>query len=318
MSQAKIGLDNPIFSGRFKQFGRGSYMPTQPRAVARQIISDIKLEQSQDVSSFEPVYIDQMVNSDDVSVKNSPIASKPSKPPVRRLSHSEVIQRNITAKPRTVKYRKPLISTQRIVLLMAVLVFLAGLGSAWVGFRSNRNVEAQVQSLTAEEEIPKEAKPTDSDIDSYKVAPDMPRVITIKRLGVKAKILNMGQDSKGSLMSPVNIFDTGWYNQSSKPGQAGAMLIDGHVHGPTEKGIFYGLKDLVAGDSIEVERGDGQKFSFKVVEKAVTAADKTDMAKAMLPIVDGQQGLNLITCTGQINTTTNEYPDRLVVYASRI
>jgi LPXTG-site transpeptidase (sortase) family protein len=327
MSDVRIGLDNPVFAGRYKQFGRGSYMPTQPRSVAAQMISDIKYDQtfqSEEVAQTEiqPEYVDMSSYEPDVidrsTVSKSSIASVSNRPPVRRLSQSEVIQRNITARPRSVKYRKPFLNAQRVVLGMAVVVFLAGLGVAFNGFRNNRNVEAQVQSAVGNNEITKETKPSDDDINNYKVAPDMPRVLSIEKLGVKSRIFSMGQDSKGALIAPGNIHDTGWYNQSSKPGQAGAVLLDGHVHGPTQEGVFYKLKNLSVGDKIEVERGDGQKFTYEVVTSAVTPVDKTDMAKAMLPIKPGEQGLNLITCTGKFNAESNDYPERLVIYASRV
>lgn len=314
MADNKIGLDNPAFSGRFRQFGRGSYMPTRPTSVARQLINDIQAVGQPVVPEVSQDLIPEPV------IKTNPVASPPVKPPVRRVSQSEVIQRNITARPVANIYRKPLLTLPRVVFAMAVIVFLVGVGVAFIGFKTNRNVVAQVQAAAKQEDrsIPTEEKPSESDIDSYQVAPDMPRVITINRIGVKARILNMGVDSTGALNAPGNVYDTGWYNQSSKPGQAGAMLIDGHVHGPTAKGAFYELKNLAVDDQIEVERGDGQKFNYRVVSSAVTLVDKTDMAKAMLPIVPGEQGLNLITCTGQFNSVNNDYPERLVIYASRI
>lgn len=314
MADKKIGLDNPAFSGRFKQYGRGSYMPTSPTSVARQLINDIQTADTPAASTESPGQITEPV------LKTNPVASPSVKPPVRRVSHSEVIQRSITSRPVASRYRKPFLTASRVVLGMAIIVFLIGLGVAFVGFNTNRNVVAQVQAAAKQQDssIPKEEKPSESDIASYQVAPDMPRVITIKKIGVKARILNMGVDSKGALSAPGNVYDAGWYNQSSKPGQAGAMLIDGHVHGPTTKGVFYELTSLAVDDQIEVERGDGQKFTYKIVSSAVTPVEKTDMAKAMLPIEPGKQGLNLITCTGEFNSVNNDYPERLVIYASRL
>lgn len=317
MAESRIGLDNPAFDGRFKQFGRGSYMPTRPAAVARQFINDIQYAEQPTVSSEvvessseEPLKLD----------KTTPVASAPSRPPVSRISHSEVIQRNITQRPVANSYRKPVFTMPRVVFAMAVVVFLVGIGVAYVGFKTNRNVEAQVQAVSRQQDsdVPKEEKPSDSDLASYSVAPDLPRLISIDKIGLKARVQSMGMDSKGALQAPGNVYDTGWYNQSSKPGQAGAMLIDGHVHGPTTKGAFYGLTSLAVGDVINIERGDGQTFNYKIVDSAITPAEKTDMAKALLPIEAGKEGLNLITCTGKLDTSTNDYPERLVIYAVRI
>ena len=70
-----------------------------------------------------------------------------------------------------------------------------------------------------------ETKVSNDAIARYRVAADLPRVITIEKLGVKARVLQMSVNSDGSMQSPVNIFDAGWYTGSVKPGQLGASII---------------------------------------------------------------------------------------------
>ena len=48
-----------------------------------------------------------------------------------------------------------------------------------------------------------ETKVSDDVIAKYKVAADLPRVITIEKLGVKARVLQMSVNSDGSMQSPV-------------------------------------------------------------------------------------------------------------------
>lgn len=310
MSEVKIGLDNPIFAGRFKEFGRGSYTPKLEKKVyAPQTITEI----------VATPQVDQVSTADNTNIYVEKPArasiTQPVKPPVVRLSHSEVIQRNITSKPRTVKYRKPFLSMQRVAFSMATLVFLAGIGTAVIGFKTNKEVKAQVQAVSKRADVPGEDKPSDSALANYKVNPDEPRIITISKFNIKSRIFRQGLDAKGALKAPGNVHDIGWYKDSSKPGKNGAMLFDGHVHGPTVKGAFYQLKNLSEGDEIQVERGDGQVFTYSVVTSETKSVNDTDMRKAMLPIDQKKPGLNLITCTGKLDTKTNEYPERIVIYA---
>ncbi|TWP18516.1 class F sortase, partial [TM7 phylum sp. oral taxon 352] len=112
-----------------------------------------------------------------------------------------------------------------------------------------------------------ETKVSDDAIAKYKVAADLPRVITIEKLGVKARVLQMNVNSDGSMQSPINIFDAGWYTGSVKPGQPGASIIVGHASGTTLGGVFNKLETLNAGDTISVERGDGKILRYQVIKK---------------------------------------------------
>jgi hypothetical protein len=96
------------------------------------------------------------------------------------------------------------------------------------------------------------------------------------------------------------------------------MLIDGHVSSWTSHGIFYGLKTLVAGDTIQIERGDGAILAYKVVKSQTYTTSKVDMAAALTPINPRKPGLNLITCTGNVMAGTNEFNQRVVVFAEQV
>ncbi len=126
----------------------------------------------------------------------------------------------------------------------------------------------------------------------------------------------MGVTSSGALETPPNVFETAWYNESSEPGQQGAMLIDGHVSSWTAHGVFYGIKTLVAGDIIKVEKGNGQIFTYSVVKSQVFPSGNVNMQSAMTPIIAGQPGLNLITCTGDVIPGTSFFNERIIVYAT--
>jgi sortase (surface protein transpeptidase) len=131
-----------------------------------------------------------------------------------------------------------------------------------------------------------------------------------------ARVLQVGITKDGALATPSNVFDSAWYKQSAKPGQPGATLIDGHVSSWTTNGVFYGIKKLVAGDTITIERGDGTKLDYSVVKTMTYQADAVDMASLIKPVTAGKSGLNLITCGGKYDTKSGEFTQRIAVFAT--
>jgi sortase (surface protein transpeptidase) len=207
---------------------------------------------------------------------------------------------------------------------MAVVVFVLGLMVSFQSAQTNHKNAAKVSALSKStgqgdgSSVPGTVKPSDSAVRNYTVAPDLPRYIKIPKLGVNARVMQAGVKSDGSLGTPSNVYDAAWYMGSSKPGQPGAMLIDGHVSSWTTHGVFYGLKRLVAGDIIQVQRGDGQLFAYKVVKTQTYPDSGVDMQAAVRPVTPGKPGLNLITCTGRVKPGTNEFNQRIIVFAEQI
>jgi hypothetical protein len=242
-----------------------------------------------------------------------------------------------TVAKKTVKHKfnfwrlTPQLNLSTLLVAMAVIVFGVGLYVGLTGLIATRNVQAQATALTkvantvaksstssssSADPALSTVKPTASSLASYVVAPNLPRYLIIPKLGVDARILSVGVNTQGALGTPGNIYDTAWYNESAEPGQPGAMLIDGHVSSWTANGVFYGIKTLAAGDLIKVERGDGTVFTYSVVSSQIYPSGNVDMTSAMTPVVAGQPGLNLITCTGDVIAGTSEFNERIIVYAT--
>ncbi len=165
---------------------------------------------------------------------------------------------------------------------------------------------------------PSTVRPTRKATAAYAVAPDLARYLRIPKLHVNARVLQVGIKNNGELGTPTNVFDTAWYTGSAKPGATGATLIDGHVSGWTTKGVFYGIKTLVAGDEITIQRGDNSTISYRVVKTQIYDADNVDMQAAITPITAGKSGLNLITCTGRVKPGTSEFNQRVIVFAEQV
>ena len=163
-----------------------------------------------------------------------------------------------------------------------------------------------------------ETKVSDDAIAKYKVAADLPRVITIEKLGVKARVLQMNVNSDGSMQSPINIFDAGWYTGSVKPGQPGASIIVGHASGTTLGGVFNKLETLNAGDTISVERGDGKILRYQVVKKQTVKLSDVDMNSFIRPADGVSEGLNLMTCAGEWIKNSQTRNSRVMIFTKRI
>lgn len=185
---------------------------------------------------------------------------------------------------------------------------------------------------------------TEKERDEYNVAPDHPRYIHIPSIGVnKARVLalglkKVGADGKQQLDSPKNISDVGWYDcginpiaekRCDNPTLPGAGITDiaailtGHTcFSRTLRCVFDSISKLKNGDSIIIERGDGEKINYTVRQVEVMNLADVDMAKAMRPIKPGEEGLTLITCAGtyQGAMDANGVPTadkRVLVYAVR-
>ncbi len=217
---------------------------------------------------------------------------------------------------------------QYAVVAMAGFVFLTGMIVSLLTLQTNHSAKTQVAALAQKSEQsdgttvagapPAEAPPPPTAVKTYQVAPDLPKYIEIPKLNVKARVKSLSVNAKNELQAPNSIYDAGWYNGSAKPGDgpgSGAAVIDGHVHGPTQPGIFVNLKKLVAGDIITITRGDNKVISYKVVKTQNYEAANLDIGNALTSAIPGQSALNLITCGGPYDKASGEYTQRTIVFA---
>lgn len=216
--------------------------------------------------------------------------------------------------------------TRASLIALSLLSISVGTYMALVGWQANHTAIAQANRLSSQSAaqggdgggVPSSVAPSALAVSNYKVAPSDPRYLNIPKLAVHARVLALGTTKTGALAAPGNIFDTGWYKQSAKPGQNGAMLIDGHISNWQAKGVFYGLNRLAVNDTVSVERGDGRVFNYKVVKTQSLAADQVNMASLLVSNNSSKPGLNLISCSGEVVPGTNEFNKRLIIYTVQI
>lgn len=328
MSQ-RVTLDEPDMRARLRSHGhaqrQAAYSPRETAQPSRKLFQDVSQIENYDLASL-------FLKSELSTTPSSP--SPPATPTIVAAPESTHTFTPMSFAPpvKHSKYWKLLRLAngpmrQHVLTASAILVLVVGGAISIAGFRSNMLAKAQAAKAGLAAAIPatttgstktppSTATVTADTLRSYQVAPDMARYIRIPKLGVLARVLQVGTTSSGALATPTNVFDTAWYKNSAKPGQPGATIIDGHVSSWTTNGVFYGIKTLATGDNIEIEKGDGTKLEYTVAQTIAYPVDAVDMKALMNPVVAGKSGLNLITCGGKYDSKSGEFTQRIAVYAT--
>lgn len=83
--------------------------------------------------------------------------------------------------------------TQRVLLVAAAIVFIVGIAASIMGFKNNPKVIPGVKAAASQKneehtgDNPDEDTPTD--LNAYKVAPDLPKKLSIPKIGVQSRVL---------------------------------------------------------------------------------------------------------------------------------
>jgi sortase (surface protein transpeptidase) len=203
-----------------------------------------------------------------------------------------------------------------------ILVIIGVLGLLLSGLLYISRPKAQpyetIQSIDVDL-APSTVQPPVTEIAKYNVPATLPKYIDIPAIAMpQSRVIQLGLKRSGEIATPSNIFDTGWYSSSAKPGQAGAMFIFGHVSGPKVPGVFANLKKLKSGELIKVTRSDDKVYTYRVISQKVYPYNHVDMRAVLAPVNPRQPGLNLMTCTGKVIAGTHNYNQRLIVFTSLV
>jgi LPXTG-site transpeptidase (sortase) family protein len=145
-----------------------------------------------------------------------------------------------------------------------------------------------------------------------------PVSLTIPLIGVQTNLMTLGLNSNGELqVPPLNMVSVaGWYTGSPRPGAIGSSIIVGHIDGDNEKGVFFRLRQLSAGDKIYVKRSDGTLVEFRVTSVQQYPKDHFPTEAVYGPVPDPE--LRLITCDGTFDLASGHYLSNIVVYATEV
>ena len=137
--------------------------------------------------------------------------------------------------------------------------------------------------------------------------------LVIPAIGIDAPITTIATDATGALVPPTSTALVGWFAAGPPPGGTGPALLAGHVDSRAGPGVFFHLRDLRAGDRVDVVRADGSVAAFTVTGRvdAAKTAFPTDLVYAPTP---GPE-LRLVTCGGAFDHIARSYLDNVIVAA---
>jgi sortase (surface protein transpeptidase) len=146
------------------------------------------------------------------------------------------------------------------------------------------------------------------------VPPGWPKFVTIPSISVRAPVESLALNRPRDAEAPYKWGDVAWYNRSPRPGDPGRAQIYGHLDSTCCAAVFYRLKDLKKGNSIQVQYPNGKSLVFAVQWSATYWNKQVPYAFFNQPTT--QRGIVLITCAGAFHRDGTGYDHKLVVYAT--
>jgi LPXTG-site transpeptidase (sortase) family protein len=202
----------------------------------------------------------------------------------------------------------PILAVGLVLLIVGLIVAVHGL----TGGVQLPPAAAQQIPVTVKTTSPRGPDPVSV---AAALAPSTPTQIEIPAIGVRAPIMQVGQNADGTVQVPPpdNHNLAAWYDGSVRPGQDGSSVILGHVDTYQGPSVFYSIKNLRRGDAVDVVRADGGTAVFTVigVEEVEKASFPTDSVYDNV----AYPALRLITCGGPFDSAQGSYLDNIVVYA---
>ena len=242
--------------------------------------------------------------------------TKEIKKPAKRTEPNLTLKEPKDTRVMNLEKSRTLISKILLGLILFILTFFFARTAIWeINYYKEKegSQRATAEEVTAEVQEVDETEVTEEQRREHTVAADEPRYLSIAKLGIKnARVLKMGINKSGELDTPYGIFDIGWYGQSGKPGKGGVLVMDGHNGGPNVDGVLKHLNELYAGDEIVIERGDGEIFTYQVVDNKEVPLSEADqyMTIAFQSPAPGKESLTLISCIGEWSQVQQTYLSR--------
>jgi sortase A len=151
-------------------------------------------------------------------------------------------------------------------------------------------------------------------VEEWDIAPpNYPRRIRIPSLAVNTQVQQVGITYRGSMASPTNYKEVGWYKYGTIPGHPGSAAIAGYVDNSLAMpAVFRDLDKIAAGEKIFIDTIDGKTLRFEVTGKKVYDFH----TRAGEVFAESEEALlKLITYSGSLQPDHDTHAERLVVTA---
>ena len=205
---------------------------------------------------------------------------------------------------------------------VAALAVLAGCSSSGAHPADpSAAVASQTPDRTAR---PRTPDPAPSGLDAarsfrsprgYRATP-LPVRVQIPKIGVASSLDRLGRAPDGTVQvpGPDRWEVPGWYELGPRPGELGSAVILGHVDSTRGPAVFFRLRELRAGDEIEVTRADGSSVRFVVQRTAQYDKQRFPTDEVYYPTLTS--ALRLVTSGGEFDTSTGHYRSNIIVFAT--
>lgn len=141
--------------------------------------------------------------------------------------------------------------------------------------------------------------------------------IVVPKAKIDHKVVVRGLNAKREMEDPGGKDEIAWYNFSTLPGLGSNAVFSGHVDWYTgDRGVFWFLKELKAGDEAEIHYSDGLVVTYRVTEVHVYSVNNAPVAEITGPTSIDR--LTMITCDGVFQRSSQDYTQRRVVVAERV
>jgi hypothetical protein len=186
--------------------------------------------------------------------------------------------------------------------------------------------DSQAQSTASAPASPTAIPASGTQQSNGAVRQRMPIWLNAPKANINGPIIPVGVDAQGAMAAPEGAnsdpvwFQTFWWQYGAMPGQIGNAVIAGHLDRKDgSPAIFWGLRQLAAGDSVMVRTALGGTLHFVVTAVQTFAnttggADDSTLQRIFGPAKTAN--LNLITCAG--DWTGKEYNKKLVIFTTLI
>jgi LPXTG-site transpeptidase (sortase) family protein len=144
----------------------------------------------------------------------------------------------------------------------------------------------------------------------------IPTTLKIPKIHVDAPVEVVGLTKSGAMDAPKAWENVGWYGLGPRPGEQGNSVVAGHLDSDTGLAVFWQLRDLKPGDTIEVTDDAGKTFTFRVTHSQKYEEGNVPMQEIFGPTTGTH--LNLITCGGKWDAKAQKYISRLVVFTELV
>jgi sortase A len=136
-----------------------------------------------------------------------------------------------------------------------------------------------------------------------------PERLQIPSIGLDSKIIQIGTktDAQGHFLWETAAFAVGYHKGTALPGDAGNVVLSGHISSPREGAIFNKLPQVEPGDGIVVSTADRQ-YLYVVSETKVVTPDAVEVLDPTDEAI-----VTMLTCVPD-----GIYSHRLVVRAEAV